>query len=197
MAVKVKIYNTPRPNDREGEALQHARVVSKGTLRLDDICEALVPMGLNTAQIKGILDGLVQYTRKSLQEGYHIEWEELGTFSLSVRSKQIINAANKPATEVTIDGVNFRAHPELKKKIRKTTKIEESTEEIPAESSQAQRKARMLKQLEKDGHITGMEYTRLNNCTRYTAQKDLDTFVEEKIIASVGKGTRKIFVALG
>jgi len=193
MAIKIKIYETPRPNGRQGETLQHARAVSKGTRRMDDICETLIPFGLNTAQIKGILDGLVTYVGKSLQEGYHIELEDLGTFSLSVSSKQIINKSNEPATEITIDGVNFRPGKALKKKIGKA-KIEIDKGGKKPESTFEQRKKKMLAYINKYGHISGMEYTRLNDCTRYMAQKDLSAFLEDKIVTQVGKGTRKMFV---
>lgn len=193
MAIKLKIYDTPRPNGREGEALEHARVISKGTRRMDDICETLIPFGLYTAQIKGILEGLVTYIGKSLQEGYHIELEDLGTFSLSANSRQIINKSNEPATEITIDSVNFRPASTLKKKIRKAN-IEIVKEGKGPESTLEQRKKKMLAYINKYGHISGMEYTRMNNCTRYMAQKDLNTFVEEKIISQVGTGTRKVFV---
>lgn len=192
MNVKVKIYETPKPNEREGKVLQHARVASKGTRRLDDICDQLVPMGLNTAQIKGILDGVSNYVGKSLREGYHIEVDGLGTFSLSVASRQVINDEDEKVTQIMVDGVNFRCGKELRKRIQETRLVIDKQEKkgLPLEK----RKKQLLEYIRKNGHISGMEYTRLNDCNRYQMKKDMEIFQSEGIIRSVGSETRKVYV---
>jgi len=190
MDVRINIYETPKPAGREGETLEHARVESKGTRKLAEICKELVPKGLNTAQIKGILDGLAVYMGKSLRDGYHIELEDIGIFSLSVKSRPSENDPKKMTVEV--DGVNFKCSPKFKeraKDARLKVNKETKTKLLPL----ARRKEKLLAFLAKSGSINIREYAYLNNCTQYRARIDLKTFEEEGIIIRSGNKTHKIY----
>lgn len=191
MDVKINIYETPKPAGREGETLEHARVESKGTRKLEEICKELVPKGLNTAQIKGILDGLAVYMGKSLRDGYHIELEDIGIFSLSVRSR----VSKKDPTKMTVevDGVNFKCSSKFKERARKA-KLKVNKEAKPKLLSLARRKEKLLTFLAKNSSINVREYTRLNNCTEYRARIDLKTFEEEGIVVQNGNKTHKIYL---
>jgi len=189
MKVKVGVYQTPKPTGREGESLQHARVHSKGTRTMDDICEKIVPLGLNTAQLKGILDGLAVYIGESLRDGYHIELEDIGTFSLSVRTRQ---ADDPEKMTVEVDGVNFKCSKKLKDRARRTELVPDK--KAAPKFTPAKRKKQLLNYLQKNKSISIIGYTRLNNCSQYQAKKDIGVLVEEGVLVSLGEGTHKTYV---
>ena len=190
MDVKINIFQTPKPSGREGEIQEHARVQSKGTRRLVDICEKLIPQGLNTAQIKGILDGLAVYIGESLRDGYHIELEDIGTFSLSVKTHP---AEDPKKMIVEVDSVNFKCSPKLKQRAKRA-KLAVHKQSAASRLPLIKRKKNLLEYLQKNGSISVRGYARLNNCSDYQAKKDLDVFEEERVVELKGKGTHKIYI---
>lgn len=191
MQVKVGIYHTPKPSGREGENLQHARVHSNGTRTLNDICEKIVPLGLNTAQLKGILDGLAVYIGESLRDGYHIELEDIGTFSLSIKTRHS-DDSKKMLAEV--NGVNFKCSKKLKNRAQKANLMPEK--EPAPRLSPDRRKKQLLNYLQNHRSISIREYARLTNCSLYQAKKELNAFEEERVVARMGNGTHKTYVIL-
>lgn len=189
MDVKIKIFETPKPVGRTGETLQHARAQSKGTRTMDDICAKIVPLGLNTAQLKGILDGLAVYIGESLRDGYHIELEDVGTFSLSVKTRP---SDNPEKMAVEVDGVNFRCSKKLMARAKRA-KLMLDKQQSPSYSLE-KRKKRMFEYFRKNASISIMEYVRLNYCSQYQAKKDLDSFEKEGLILRKGKKTHQVYV---
>ncbi len=189
MDVKIKIFQTPKPAKRAGETLQHARVQSKGTRTMDDICAKIIPLGLNTAQLKGILDGLAVYIGESLRDGYHIELEDVGTFSLSVRTRPS-DTAEKMTVEV--DGVNFRCCKKLIARAKRAN-LTLDKQQSPSYSLE-KRKKQMLEYFRENSSLSIKEYARLNYCSQYQAKKDLDSFEEKGVILQKGKKTHQVYV---
>lgn len=195
MEVKVSIHKTPQPRNREGKELLHARVESKGTRRLEDICKELVPLGLNTAQLKAILDGLAMYIGKSLREGYHIELEEIGTFSLSVKTYSIHDERDTSKTMIEIDGVNFKCSQKLKTRAQKA-RLSIARQKLTPPLTLTQRKKKMTDHLHTYGYINISQYARLNYCSYYEATKDIRTFEIEGLLKATGVGNRKIYIRM-
>ncbi|MDH6533532.1 putative histone-like DNA-binding protein [Parabacteroides sp. PM5-20] len=193
MKVKFKIYETPQPEDAQREHLSHARVQSVGTVHLYEMCEELRDLGVNSAQIKAVLDASGKFLFKWLQLGYHVEFEEIGTFSLSLRSKPFMDESGKKTMRVEADGVNFRCNKRLKEKVREIElyKVKPDKNIMPGEIT---RKKRLLAYLEKKAFINIAKYAELNNCSRYISQRDLLAFVEEKWISVSGKGAHKVYI---
>ncbi|MDH6312900.1 putative histone-like DNA-binding protein [Parabacteroides sp. PFB2-10] len=193
MKVKVGIYQTPQPKGRESEQLLHARVSSKGTRRIDEICERLYELGLNSAQIKGILDGLARYIGESLRDGYHIEVEGIGTFSMSVKTLQEEEETGDKSVTIQPAGVNFKCSKKLQTMVNQAELIVEKPSD-KAILPLAKRKKRLASYLEKKKYINQREYAGLLDLTIYQARKDLMEFVEEGFILQTGGKTRKIYI---
>ncbi|MDL2208144.1 HU family DNA-binding protein [Parabacteroides sp. OttesenSCG-928-O15] len=193
MKVKVGIYQTPQPKGRENEQLLHARVSSKGTRRLEEICDRLYELGLNSAQIKGILDGLARYIGESLRDGYHIEVEGIGTFSMSVKTQQEADETGEKSVLIQPDGVNFKCSKKLQNMIEQADlQVEKPSDKMLMPL--AKRKKKLSDYLEKNKYINQREYAALTDLTIYQARKDLAEFVEEGFIRLTGGKTRKIYI---
>lgn len=194
MKVNVGIYETPQSfSGRETEKKLHARVQSNGIRRLTDICDTLVEKGINSAQIKAVLDGIAIYIGKSLRDGYTVEMEEVGIFSLSVGTKERIDEEGQEIMTVGVNGVNFRCSPILKRRISEA-QIRVNKERLKEKMiSLEKRKSILIRYLEKNSFIHVLGYSQLISCSRYQAEKDLKIFQDEGILKIVELGRRNIY----
>ena len=183
MAIKFSVHQTPQPKDRKEEALCHARAIPNGTKRMDDICALICERGsISSADVKAVLDSLVWVIRLSLEYGDHVELEELGHFSPSLRSRKLPNGK----FTVSVDGVNFRCSEKLKNQLKyvKLEKGKETAGYLPKE-----RKNRMVDYLKRNETITTPIYAALNACSHYRAKADLDQYIKENVIVRVVSST--------
>lgn len=195
MNVNVKIYETPQPSS-SGETTKrlHTRVQSKGIRRLSDICDTLAEKGINSAQIKAVLDGIAIYISQSLKQGYTVEMEEVGIFSLSVGTETQIDEEDREWIRVGVNGVNFRPSPILRKRL-KEVRVEINKDKLKEKTFSWQKKKKILmRYLKENDFIHVLGYSRLMGCSRYRAEKDLETFWKEGVLKLSGEKRRKVYL---
>ncbi len=194
MEVKFKVYETPQPKDRKGKPLYHARLMPRGSKNIYDICEFVSNLSsFSAADVKGILEALFKYITMEMCDGYNVELENFGHFSIALKSKQIINGKGRKLIKTTVDGVNFRCSPRLKKEIKKSHLKKMKNRTLPFPDQQI-RKKRMIEYLETKGSINLSRYKEINGCTYYCAQKDIQTFLKEEAILPLGVGTHRVYL---
>ena len=116
--IQVSIYNTPG-NEQRGPT-SCARVITRDTKRMNDICEYISECSsVTSADIKGVLEALTSYIGRELSYGYSVELEGLGHFSPSVKSKEVTDQKGNTKSSASIHGVNFRCSPRLKENGKK------------------------------------------------------------------------------
>lgn len=189
MDVKFGVYETPQPLSREGKQKNHARVITTGTRRIEEMCDFISDCtSLSSADVKGVLEALTKYVGLELRSGAKVELEGLGYFSLSTKSTQTTTAKGKPTVTVVVDGVNFRCSTRLKKDVKRTrlVKIGEKKMQYP---ELEERKKRMVDYINKHGYINASLYAALNDCSRYRASAELKQFAVDKIIGCLGRST--------
>lgn len=191
MNVKFSLYEIPLPGERTEESRPQARVHTNGTLRLNDICKELRDLGVNSAQIKAVLDATVKYMGKALLMGYNFELEGFGTFSLSLHCSMAENPTGESVV-VKADGINFKCSKLLKEKIKEVDF--KHIKRSPSHTTLKKRKKQMIDYLQTYGCINLTKYASLNNCSRYQARKDIEVFMEEGSILALGANSHKVFV---
>lgn len=190
MGIKFNVHETPQPEDRKGKgkSLSHARAISRGTVKMDDLCEIICQRGsISPADVKAVLDSFVWAIGHSLKYGDRVELEDLGYFSPSLKTQELPDGK----MGVTVDNVNFRCSKKLKQTL-KTAELERV--KTPKKLTLNERKKRLICYLEKNEHISTRGYSNLNKCSRYQAQKDLEQFVANNEIYRLGGGTHVMYV---
>ena len=140
--IQVSIYNTPG-NEQCGPT-SCARVITRDTKRMNDICEYISECSsVTSADIKGVLEALTSYIGRELSYGYSVELEGLGHFSPSVKSKEVTDQKGNTKSSASIHGVNFRCSPRLKEMVKKNAPILVKRENLPKTGIEG-RKAKML-----------------------------------------------------
>lgn len=189
MGIRFKIHETPRPKGRKGPKLIHARALCDSTVKMDHLCKMICSRStISSADVKAVLDSFVWAIGFSLESGQHVELEELGHFSPSLRTHP--SADGKKIT-VTVDSVNFRCSEKLKEELRNAELKHIKT---PKKLTFDERKKRMLDYLERNKRITTPDYAGLNGCSRYRATADLKLFTEKNVVSKIGGGTHVMYV---
>lgn len=203
MKIRFGVYkNPPAQGSEEPSSQLHGRVISKGTFRLSELCDNLRDLGVNSAQVKAVLDATGKFIRQSLTDGYNVELDGIGTFSLSLRSQPIAEEKKEGTekaieeqgvTRLTVDRINFKSNRRLLEQINRKMELINISDHLPTPSL-SHRKQRLLNHLQKNGFISNMKYAEINNCSRYQSNKDLPAFEQEGLIARKGKGTHRVYV---
>lgn len=189
MGIKFKVHETPQPKNRPGKKLSHARAVSDGTAKMDYLCKMICSRStISSADVKAVLDSFAWAITLCLKSGQHVELEELGYFSPSLRTQP--SADGKKMT-VMVDGVNFRCSEKLKEGLRNAELEHVKTS---AKLTLDERKKKMQDFLQRNKRISTLDYAELNGCSRYRATADIKLFVEKGVLSKIGGGTHVMYV---
>lgn len=94
----------------------YAQVVTKGTIDTPTLCQHIASScSLTTADMAAAIIALSQNITKYLLDGYNVNIDGIGTFSLSAESKVVEKAADIRAQSVKVKNINFRSAVSLKK----------------------------------------------------------------------------------
>lgn len=188
MAIIYNMHENPQPKSRKGKKQMHARAISTGTMNMAGICKRVCARAsISSADVKAVLDSFVWIIGLALENGEHVELEDLGNFSPALRT------LTKKGGEYTVvtDGVNFRCSEELKNKM---FRVELKKEAVRSGYEASERKKRMLQYLEDYHNISATGYAELNACSRYTATAELKQFMDEGLIFRIGGGTHTAYL---
>lgn len=189
MGIRFKVHETPQPKGRKAPKLTHARALCDSTVKMDRLCDMICARStISSADVKAVLDSFVWAIGFSLESGQHVELEELGHFSPSLRSQL---SANGTKMEIIADNVNFRCSKKLKEEL-KSAKLEKI--KTPKKLTFDERKKNMLDFMAQNRQITTSHYAELNGCSRYRAAADMKLFVEKNVLFQLGGGTHVMYV---
>ena len=198
MSVQYKLVRTPNPHAKEGDTTQqplHARVVTCGTVSTSDLAKRVTEASsFTSADIIGCLQALKDQMVNYLQMGYNVELEGLGTFSLSLTSKPIMDKKQTRAAAVSVDSLNFLPCKELKRELQKT-QLERShwAESDPTYLSVAECEAKVFAFLEKHAYLTQSHYMNLCQCSKSKASLDLNRLVNKGRLVCSTFGRNKLY----
>lgn len=192
MSIQFTVNETPRPKGRKGAVTQHARQLSEGTYKLDYICELIgARSAVSSAEVKSVLDSFAWVMELAFSAGYHLELADLGYFSPSLRTL----AKDEKKATVLIDGVNFRCSRDLMEKMKKI-QLKQVKVKQNQDSMEIRRK-KMIEYIERNEVISPRQYALHIGCTRYRAETDIRTFVEDGTLLKIGYRSKTVYVLKG
>lgn len=189
MAIKFTVNETPKPKGRKGQKLSHARQRSNGTYKMDYICKLISERSaVSSAEVKSVLDSLAWMMEVAFRDGYHLELEDLGYFSPSLRTRTVNNKQNM----VELDGVNFRCSSKLLKNLKNIELKQVDKKKVMP--SLEERKKKMLNHFSIWGSISPRTYAESAGCSRYRAEADLKQWVGEGLLTKVGHRNKTLYL---
>lgn len=189
MGIKFKVHETPQPKGRKAPKLSHARALCDSTVKMDRLCDMICARStISSADVKAVLDSFVWAIGFSLESGQHVELEELGHFSPSLRTQL---SADGKKMQIIADNVNFRCSKKLKEELKSAELQKIKTAK---KLTFDERKKKMLDFMAQNKQITTPDYAELNGCSRYRATADLKLLVEKNVLSKIGGGTHVMYV---
>lgn len=193
MCARYRMVRNPNPTgDKKKQAL-HPRVVPYGTLHTDEVIkEAESRSGMSGADIKGALRVLADVMVSRLDQGYNIELDGLGFFSVSLTSRPVMDKKEIRSESIHFKNVNFRCGKYLKSKL-KTMHLERIPEGKGVLPPFEERVRRLTEYLNTHHFITCSDYRNLTGCSKYRALEDLNKLINEGKLEKGGYRSTRVY----
>ena len=116
MCARYRLVRNPDPTGEHKKQALHPRVVPYGTVRINDLMYQVESRsGLSAGDVKGVLQTLADVMADKLEEGYIVELEGIGFFSISLSSRPVMDKSEIRSESIHFRNVNFRCGKYLKK----------------------------------------------------------------------------------
>lgn len=195
MSIEYDLFTNPLREGEEKPTL-HARAINIQTVNTDKLAETIEGMSTFTvADIKGAIKAIGERLCFFLSNSQSVHLEGIGTFSVTLKCKQqVVNKKDIRSASIEFKNVEFRADPELKKRLR-NARIErrEGTSNKKSYNSDIRQK-RILWYIKNYGSINQSVAASLNQCTRQKAKADLEQLLEDNQIQKNWCGKRAFYV---
>ena len=195
MSIEYDLFTNPLREGEEKPTL-HARAINIQTVNTDKLAETIEGMSTFTvADIKGAIKAIGERLCFFLSNSQSVHLEGIGTFSVTLKCKQqVVNKKDIRSASIEFKNVEFRADPELKKRLR-NARIErrEGTSNKKSYNSDIRQKP-ILWYIKNYGSINQSVAASLNQCTRQKAKADLEQLLEDNQIQKNWCGKRAFYV---
>lgn len=194
MSAKYALFKNPDPTKEGTEDRFHARLVPYGVVRTEEIIDHISEASsFSSGDVKGLLDSLSRAIAMYLERGYTVDIDELGTFSVSLKSEPIENPKKVTAHSVHFRNVHYKADKKLMNRL-KGMHLEKADEGSATLYTPEQRQKRGLSYLDKHEYINQRSYAQINGCSPTTAKNDLKELLDKGLIRKLGSGRAVIYV---
>lgn len=193
MCARYRMVRNPNPTGDKKKQAMHPRVVPYGTIRTNDLIEeAEARSTLSGADLKGALRVIADVMADRLEQGYNVELEELGFFSVSLASRPVMDKKEIRSDSIHFKNVNFRCGKYLKNKLKAMhpERMPEGKGTLP---SFKERVRRLTEYLEMHHYITCGDYRELTGCSKYRALDDLNHLISEGKLVKNGYRSTRIY----
>jgi len=183
----------PNPANDGKKQPMHPRVVPYGTVRIKNLVDQVEKRsGLSSGDVKGVLQTLADVIADKLEDGYIVELEGFGFFSLSLESRPVMEKRELRSESVHFRNVNFRCGKYLKNKL-KTMRLERMPEPKGTLPPFGERVHRLTRYFETHSFITCGDYRNLTGCSKYRALQDLNKLIDEGKLEKHGYKSTRVY----
>ena len=186
-----------KPNEKGDGEVQplYPRIVSKGTIDSKRLFREIAEASSFTeGDLAGIMVAFQEKVSYYLSEGYHVKLGEIGYFSSSLKARPVMDAKEIHAQSIYFDNVNFRPSSSFRKKVRGFVEKAKSGFAHSAEIPVEERRRRLERFLDERPMIRRKEYTQLTGLLKNKALNELNGWVKEGVLDTIGSGSHIIYV---
>lgn len=179
MSAEYKLVRRPGMGETDVKQPLYPRFVPWKTVRLKDlIASARGRSSFSSADITGMLQLIQDLMVDALMFGQNIELEGIGTFSVSLKARAVMDKKEIRAESVHFQDVTFRSATELRDRLR-AMPLERSQQSERIGFSPEECEARTMEYLKTHQYISGKIYRGLCRCGKTKAAADLKRMTAE------------------
>lgn len=209
--MKAKYQFVKRPglkSNPDSERLYPVLVV-KETVRINDMMERYAHeySTLSAADVKASLQLVSELLERSLADGYNVELDGIGFFSVAIGSRPSEGDELPEPSEAEDEGevrmvnaqsicfkrVNFRLCKEMRRRLSARMHFVRAPKSSVQSYTPEERRARLLSYLDRHGFLSSTDYVQFNCCSKYMALKDLKSFMAEGILRAAGPKNNRLY----
>ncbi|MDH6359275.1 HU family DNA-binding protein [Parabacteroides sp. PF5-9] len=195
MAAEYKLVRNPNPHHDNRVLPLHARLVSGGTVSVDDIMRDLkARSSFSPADIKGMLQLLQDIMADYLMFGKNVELDGIGTFSVSLQCRPVMNKKEIRAESVHFRSINYRPSVKLCRRLETMPVFRADSSKQIRHYTLDECREHLLRYLNNHTFITRKTYMQLNARSKPQACMDLKQFLNEGIINRYGQGPTTFYM---
>lgn len=196
MKAKYQLVRTSDFRGNREEQPLHARLVAHETVSITEMMDyAREYSTFSTSDIKGALELISQLLEKGLRDGYNVQVDGIGYFSVSLECRPVMDKKEIRSPSIRFRQVNFRLDKKMKGRLQ-TMPLERLSEEKKPVFSAEQRRQRLWNYLDRHYFISTRHYMGLNHCTKYQALKDLKEHVAAGKLKPVGERNSRLYTRM-
>lgn len=195
MAANYKLVRNPNPTGTEKEQALHPRFVSNGTITTDDLIKhARSRSSFSPADMKGILQLFQDLIADYLMFGNRVELDGIGTFSISLQSRPVMDKKEIRSESVHFKDVKFRSSKKLRERLKTMPVYRDDTESSdPKHLTPLQCEENLAWYLDRYPYITCNDYMHLCHCGKTKASLELKRLASEGKLRIERMGTSKLY----
>lgn len=192
--VSYSIYEVHNLQQGKQQKMLQARINSAGTIDTKSLCQLITERSsISSADVKATLDSLNFFFEFYLSQGYSIQLDDLGIFSLGLKSSRKAESEKENALDVKINGIHFRPSVSLKNQLKKF-KLKCKSKKKSSEYPQEERLKRILNHVERNHFIDLKTCVSHNRTSDFKARYDLQLLVEKELLQAVGRTNNRIYI---
>lgn len=178
MSARYKLVRRPSMGKTDEKQPLYPQFAPDGTIRLEELAENAQERGVGTAQMKAALQVLQDVIVDALRFGQNIELDGIGTFSVSLKARPVMDKKEIRSESVFFQDVTFRSSSKLRDRLQAMMLYRSGEEEVIGFTPE-ECEARTMKYLETHPYISGKIYRSLCRCGKTKAAADLKRMRQE------------------
>lgn len=189
----------PMPGVKEDgkPQLLYPRIVNKGTITTEQLVNDISGMSSFTpGDIQGLLTALEDRISHYISEGHHVQLGNLGYFSAGLVARPVKDKKEIHAQSIFFGKIHFRASVSFRR--RCAGFLERSCPGFgfhqSKEISQEECYRRLMAYLDNHPFVTRKNYSEITGLLKNKALQDLNLFVEQGELETIGIGSHKVYV---
>lgn len=196
MSAKYDLYETPDPKKSGEQKPLHARLVPTGKLTAKELCaRAANGTTFSYAEVSATLKCLTDTVLQAFGEGKVVELGEIGTLSLSLQCRPVMEKDEIRSASVHVRSLTLRPSKQIKRRLR-TIHLERNpygwqTKEIDADMLEEKLTAFFAE----NPVMRSPDYCRLRLCKRCKGVRELNELVAEGKLVRNGKAGATVYLA--
>jgi len=194
MGANYKLVRNPDPAGTNKKKPFHARITPIDTVSIIELMEHAREFStLSTADVKGALQLISDLLSTYLSNGYNVELDGIGYFSVSLSSRPVLEKSEIRSESVRFKNVNFRCHTHLRHRL-KSMSVTRLPEEKRESFSKEEREERLWAYLKRKPIITTRTYMSVCQCSKYLALKDLNRLLARGLLIAEGYKSTRVYI---
>lgn len=194
MAAHYELRRTPDPKQTGEEQPLYPKFVPARTVSTKELCQrASEESTFGAYELKGALDLLTKYAVQYLSEGYNVELGEVGTLSLSLKGRPVMDAKEIRSTSIKASDLVLRTSKEMKSRLSRIV-LERNPWAWSSLPLDVEKRDRLLEEhFENNPFITRNEYQQMRGCKPMTAIRELNELIDEGRIERYGRRNQGLY----